>query len=165
MSSYPVPPPGYGTTNAQQGRNEVHEPLLGRSSRDEPGGFYDQPAPGELPDDFKACLLQGSSLSISHLFRSMASLSQRALLKSGMHSSAKSTRFSVSNSSSLKVTTLTVYLHTLQCAKLYVNSLSSYSADLTLIDLGSNVYCRWLHFPVGIGYLLGSDTVSSLSLN
>ncbi len=103
MSNYPVPPPGYGSTNAQQGRSEVHEPLLGGSSRDESGGFYNQPAPGELPDDFKACLvLRCSSFFASDFPCSTVCLFQRALLRLGAHSSAKSTRFSVSSSFSIK---------------------------------------------------------------
>ncbi|KAJ2930249.1 hypothetical protein H1R20_g6822, partial [Candolleomyces eurysporus] len=54
MSSYPVPPPSYGSSskNTQNYRsvdNRDAEPLLGGSS----SGIYNQPAPGELPDDFK----------------------------------------------------------------------------------------------------------------
>lgn len=55
MSNYPVPPPSYGAAEGRGARNEVEEPLLGSSSRAGPGGFYDQPGAGELPDDFKVC--------------------------------------------------------------------------------------------------------------
>lgn len=58
MSQYPVPPPTYGSaasspksTNVWSDR-EAHDPLLGSSSRGA-GGIYDQPAHGDLPDDFK----------------------------------------------------------------------------------------------------------------
>ncbi|RXW25008.1 hypothetical protein EST38_g791 [Candolleomyces aberdarensis] len=55
MSSYPVPPPSYGSSskNTQNYRSvdsRDAEPLLGGSSS---SGIYNQPAPGELPDDFK----------------------------------------------------------------------------------------------------------------
>ncbi|KAJ3576755.1 hypothetical protein NP233_g198 [Leucocoprinus birnbaumii] len=53
MSNYPVPPPSYGTNDGRRGANESQEPLLAESSRGNFGGFYDQPASGELPDDFK----------------------------------------------------------------------------------------------------------------
>jgi len=58
MSNYPVPPPAYGPTAAQQNSNyhsvdETREPLLATSSRGGAGGFYDQPDQGDLPDDFK----------------------------------------------------------------------------------------------------------------
>ncbi|KAJ2919973.1 hypothetical protein MD484_g389, partial [Candolleomyces efflorescens] len=54
MSSYPVPPPSYGgsgknTQNYHSIDNRDVDPLLGGSS----SGIYNQPAPGELPDDFK----------------------------------------------------------------------------------------------------------------
>jgi hypothetical protein len=62
MSNYPVPPPSYGQGTPAKGQNyhsidtESREPLLAGSSRDAhngPGGFYDQPGQGDLPDDFK----------------------------------------------------------------------------------------------------------------
>ncbi|KAF5351712.1 hypothetical protein D9756_007659 [Leucocoprinus leucothites] len=54
MSSYPVPPPSYGAADGRRGANESQEPLISESSRGGGfGGFYDQPASGELPDDFK----------------------------------------------------------------------------------------------------------------
>lgn len=52
--SYPVPPPSYGTTNAQQAEDDHGEPLLANSSRAAAGGgIYNQPAAGDIPDDFK----------------------------------------------------------------------------------------------------------------
>ncbi|EAU91095.1 glutamate binding protein [Coprinopsis cinerea okayama7 len=53
MSQYPVPPPTYGSTSPKPNYHSVddtRDPLLGGSSQ---GGYYNQPAPGELPDDFK----------------------------------------------------------------------------------------------------------------
>jgi len=53
MSNYSVPPPSYGTTNGRRDERDSQDPLLAQSSTGGFGGFYDQPAPGELPDDFK----------------------------------------------------------------------------------------------------------------
>ncbi|PPQ98710.1 hypothetical protein CVT24_003418 [Panaeolus cyanescens] len=58
MSNYPVPPPTYAQGSQAPKTNyhstdEAAEPLLGSSSRGGAGGFYDQPAQGDLPDDFK----------------------------------------------------------------------------------------------------------------
>ncbi|KAF9462430.1 inhibitor of apoptosis-promoting Bax1-domain-containing protein [Collybia nuda] len=56
---YTVPPPSYGSAappakpnNNYFEEREAQEPLLGGSSRGA-GGYYDQPAQGDLPDDFK----------------------------------------------------------------------------------------------------------------
>ncbi|KAF9444774.1 hypothetical protein P691DRAFT_796042 [Macrolepiota fuliginosa MF-IS2] len=69
MSTYPVPPPSYGTTRGRREEAEVEEPLLGSSSRAGPGGFYDQPAAGELPDDFKyGVSVSESSVEIRNAF-------------------------------------------------------------------------------------------------
>ncbi|TFK70571.1 hypothetical protein BDN72DRAFT_766309 [Pluteus cervinus] len=56
MSQYPVPPPSYGSTSPKSntgnwGNRQAQEPLLGSPSRG--GAIYDQPAEGDLPDDFK----------------------------------------------------------------------------------------------------------------
>ncbi|KAH7920151.1 hypothetical protein BV22DRAFT_1021777 [Leucogyrophana mollusca] len=56
-SQYPVPPPSYqgaGPSNkpTYAREDDAAEPLLGRS-RSPGGGIYDQPAQGDLPDDFK----------------------------------------------------------------------------------------------------------------
>ncbi|TEB37358.1 glutamate binding protein [Coprinellus micaceus] len=54
MSNYPVPPPAYAN-NQNKNRsyhsldNDDSEPLLGGSSN----GYHNQPAHGDLPDDFK----------------------------------------------------------------------------------------------------------------
>jgi FtsH-binding integral membrane protein len=61
MSQYPVSPPSYGSAGATGPKpnnkyfdeREGQGPLLGSSSRDGAGGFYDQPAHGDVPDDFK----------------------------------------------------------------------------------------------------------------
>lgn len=57
-NQYPAPPPAYGPAGSTQKPNynsfeETREPLLAGSSRGGGGGFYDQPNPGDLPDDFK----------------------------------------------------------------------------------------------------------------
>ncbi|KAF5385850.1 hypothetical protein D9615_002261 [Tricholomella constricta] len=60
MSQYPVPPPSYGAAgpnskpnNGNYFRdNQAQEPLLGGSSSNS-AGIYNQPAQGDLPDDFK----------------------------------------------------------------------------------------------------------------
>jgi hypothetical protein len=67
MSNYPVPPPSYGTSDPRKNNNEVQEPLLGESSRGGFGGFYDQPASGELPDDFKVSTFIWRLYSTHHL--------------------------------------------------------------------------------------------------
>lgn len=56
MSNYPVPPPTYGPPGSTQKSNyrsfdDSREPLLAGSSSGR--GIYDQPNPGDLPDDFK----------------------------------------------------------------------------------------------------------------
>jgi len=55
MSQYPVPPPSYGSTSPSP--KSPNLPIYsGGSYHDEPGssaGIYNQPAPGDLPDDFK----------------------------------------------------------------------------------------------------------------
>ncbi|KAF8973036.1 UPF0005-domain-containing protein [Flammula alnicola] len=59
MSDYPVPPPAYGPDGSQQKpkyyqsvNDDSREPLLASSHRGPGGGIYDQPAPGNVPDDF-----------------------------------------------------------------------------------------------------------------
>jgi len=62
--SYPVPPPSYGASGSSPRphhsftEDETHEPLLGgfRSPGQSGGGIYDQPAQGDLPDDFKVSI-------------------------------------------------------------------------------------------------------------
>lgn len=105
-SQYPVPPPSYGSAAPAAKHNnnyfeerEAQEPLLGSSSRGA-GGYYDQPAQGDIPDDFKVCVRSRSTSAFHRLFSfqySMARLCQTARLKFGMLSSAKSTPFFVSN--------------------------------------------------------------------
>jgi len=59
MSNYPQPPPSYSTgkpTHISSNEN-LQEPLLGGRSSPRPeasrSAFYDQPAHGDVPDDFK----------------------------------------------------------------------------------------------------------------
>jgi hypothetical protein len=56
MSQFPIPPPSYGSTSPPP-----KSPYSAVSYHDEPGssGIYNQPAPDDLPDDFKV----GSLLS------------------------------------------------------------------------------------------------------
>jgi len=74
MSNYPQPPPQYSSTKSTQ-NNEAAEPLLGRSTSPRPGpshgggAFYDQPAFGDVPDDFKyGTTVNESSLEIRNAF-------------------------------------------------------------------------------------------------
>ncbi|KAI0063489.1 UPF0005-domain-containing protein [Artomyces pyxidatus] len=59
MSQYPVPPPSYGATTPSPktpvASDESGHPLLSPRYTDAgpSSGIYNQPAPGELPDDFK----------------------------------------------------------------------------------------------------------------
>ncbi|KAH9961273.1 UPF0005-domain-containing protein [Russula dissimulans] len=55
MSQYPVPPPSYGSTSPSP-KSPNSQIYSATSYHDEPGpsaGIYNQPAPGDLPDDFK----------------------------------------------------------------------------------------------------------------
>ena len=58
MSQYPIPPPSYGSTSPSP--KSPSAPLYsGNRYQGEPGpsaGIYNQPAPGDLPDDFKVRL-------------------------------------------------------------------------------------------------------------
>ncbi|KAI9571686.1 hypothetical protein HD554DRAFT_1806685 [Boletus coccyginus] len=56
-SHNPAPPPAYQAIGSSRKplidpRFDAAEPLLGRASSPG-GGFYDQPEPGDVPDDFK----------------------------------------------------------------------------------------------------------------
>ncbi len=58
MSQYPIPPPSYGSTSPSP-KSPNAQVYSGIRYQDEPGpsaGIYNQPAPGDLPDDFKVCL-------------------------------------------------------------------------------------------------------------
>jgi len=61
MSQYPIPPPSYGSTSPSP-KSPNPQVYSGGPYHDEPGssaGIHNQPAPGDLPDDFKV----GSLLS------------------------------------------------------------------------------------------------------
>lgn len=55
MSQYPIPPPSYGSTSPSP--KYPNQPIYsGTSYHDQPGssaGIYNQPAEGDIPDDFK----------------------------------------------------------------------------------------------------------------
>jgi hypothetical protein len=56
MSQYPAPPPSYGSGPAPKSYrdDDATSPLLGARSEAGPSnGIYNQPAEGDLPDDFK----------------------------------------------------------------------------------------------------------------
>lgn len=60
MSQYPVPPPSYGASGVSKPTEPESEPLLSPrplsptgSAQASGSAFYDQPAAGDLPDDFK----------------------------------------------------------------------------------------------------------------
>jgi len=69
MSQYPVPPPSYGTNSKSynySNDHEAQEPLLGESSSN---GFHNQPARGDVPDDFKyGVTVSESSAEIRNAF-------------------------------------------------------------------------------------------------
>jgi hypothetical protein len=54
MSQYPAPPPSYGSAPAPKPYRDDDDssPLLGARAGPS-NGIYDQPAEGDLPDDFK----------------------------------------------------------------------------------------------------------------
>ena len=72
MSQYPIPPPSYGSTSPSP--KSPNAPLrAGVRYHDEPGssaGIYNQPAPGDLPDDFKV----GSWSSLTSTFSDFLSV-------------------------------------------------------------------------------------------
>jgi FtsH-binding integral membrane protein len=65
-TSYTRPPPSYGATKPGQNSNHQEaEPLLGEGS----GGIFNQPEPGDLPDDFKyGVTVSESAPEIRHAF-------------------------------------------------------------------------------------------------
>lgn len=78
--SYPVPPPSYGTSAQREDRN-LTEPLIADSSRAPAGGgIYNQPAAGDLPDDFKVGALKlFVSVSLSDVAKYGVSVSESSL--------------------------------------------------------------------------------------
>ena len=98
MSQYPIPPPSYGSTSPSP--KSSNPPVYsGVSYHDEPGssaGIYNQPAPGDLPDDFKVGLTPFHSFSAFDALDSMASLLLKAPLKSDLRLSGKCTLSCVS---------------------------------------------------------------------
>ncbi|KAI0305656.1 UPF0005-domain-containing protein [Multifurca ochricompacta] len=71
MSNHPIPPPTYGSTSPSP--RSPNAPLYTPTRyRDEPGpsvGIYNQPAPGDLPDDFKyGVTVTESSIEIRNAF-------------------------------------------------------------------------------------------------
>ncbi|KAF9010601.1 UPF0005-domain-containing protein [Cyathus striatus] len=76
MSQYPVPPPAYNTSRSPSPKNyhsteDARSPLLGNSAQasSSAGGIFDQPAHGDLPDDFKyGVSVSESSLEIRQAF-------------------------------------------------------------------------------------------------
>jgi hypothetical protein len=94
MSQYPIPPPSYGSTSPSP--KSPNPPIYsGISYHDEPGssaGIYNQPAPGDLPDDFKVCRPPFRLLDASFdPLDSMVSLLRKAPLKFDLHLSGKCT--------------------------------------------------------------------------
>ena len=97
-SSYPVPPPSYGASAAtpKPARNaelDDQEPLLGGGARSaSPGGIYEQPAHGELPDDFKVRFMRNVKLRpCADLTTSMVCLYPSAWWTFAQHSCARCT--------------------------------------------------------------------------
>lgn len=104
MSTYPTSPPSYQTAgpNTRLGAvppdEEAGRPLLHPAAGPSAGGYFDEPRPGDLPDDFK--VLGSSAYLNSNLTRHFISTGHAlltALQKSGMRSFAKCTLSSVSS--------------------------------------------------------------------
>jgi len=77
MSQYPQPPPSYGTSgsnpkpNNYQSDDQQYGTLLGspRGQSSATQGIYDQPEPGDIPDDFKyGVTVSESSFEIRNAF-------------------------------------------------------------------------------------------------
>lgn len=98
MSQYPVPPPSYGSTSPPP--KSPNLPIYsGVSYRDEPGssaGIYNQPAPDDLPDDFKVGPPPFQTLAFFDPLDSMVSLLPRVPLRSDLPLSGKCTLSCVS---------------------------------------------------------------------
>jgi hypothetical protein len=94
MSQYPIPPPSYGSTSPSP--KSPNAPLYSSNRyQGEPGssaGIYNQPAPDDLPDDFKVrldrTLRPGAFFDILH---STVSPSWIVLLRYGLRSFGKCT--------------------------------------------------------------------------
>lgn len=68
--NYNNAPPAYATPQVKKygaSDEESTRPLLSPSAGPSAGGFYDQPAPGDIPDDFKARFSTSRYLQLSHL--------------------------------------------------------------------------------------------------
>jgi len=96
--SYPVPPPSYRASGStpKPARNvelDDQEPLLGGGARPaSPGGIYEQPAPGELPDDFKVRFMRRVKLlPCADLTTSMVCLYRSVWSTFAQHSCARCT--------------------------------------------------------------------------
>jgi hypothetical protein len=95
MSQYPIPPPSYGSTSPSP--KSPNTPFYsGVSYHDEPtgsssAGIYNQPAPGDLPDDFKVGPPFHSLDASFDPLVSMGSLLQIAPLRSDLRLSGKCT--------------------------------------------------------------------------
>ena len=98
MSQYPIPPPSYGSTSPSP--KTPNPPIYsGVSYHDEPGssaGIYNQPAPGDLPDDFKVSPPPFYLLAVFDPLDSMVSLLRRVPLRSDLRLSGKCTLSCVS---------------------------------------------------------------------
>ena len=97
-SPYPIPPPSYGASAStpKPARNlelDDQEPLLGGGARPaSPGGIYEQPAHGELPDDFKVRFMRSVKWRpCADLTTSMACLYLSAWQTFAQHSCARCT--------------------------------------------------------------------------
>jgi len=82
--SYPIPPPSYGSTSPSP-KSPNAQIYSGIRYQDQPGpsaGIYNQPAPGDLPDDFKVRFIRSHwPGAFFDLLCSMVSPSWRALLR------------------------------------------------------------------------------------
>lgn len=146
MSRYPAPPPSYGSSPAQKPyRDDASDPLLGnpRSPAGPSNGFYDQPAEGDLPEDFKY------GTSVSECSQEVRSAFVRKVYTILCRSFGVLTAISP---------LLTIHVYSLSDCMWYSNLLLLLSNKRTV---ACNLYCFGSYFTVVQCYSLGPDTVRS----
>lgn len=160
--SYSVPPPSYRSSEPTKNSNpnliqeESREPLLAGSSRN---GYYDQPHPAELPDDFKVSTSQSTQNFTYLTFTSMASLSLKVLRRSVTPSSAKSTPSFVSLRSIHVHTDHVTYFAYLSVSNRKRLALQLFNCHADPI-LGCNNFDRWNHLSIAFHHSMGTEQVS-----
>lgn len=155
MSNYTVPPPSYKT---YQSVDETREPLIAGSSSG--GGIFDQPSPGDLPDDFKvSCHHYEWYITLANQFSvyiSTVLMSLTARQRFEMLSFAKFIQFFVRRSCSalLALLRVVVVCQIVRQSSLRGNNFFS-SSELS----GCYRFCWWNYLSVAFCHFLGPDTV------